>query len=201
MSTDLLLRTITAASSYYINHSSPSSYHSSLGTPEPGTSGSSSDAIGTAPSSSTIAIQDLPPSPLEPPAFFASLKTRQGLSIAHAISTGVVAASSKTVALVDEMIQQVMETRTPQPIPAPSQSVSPIPSLAAPASPLPGTLIPLSTPPEAQPPGQISTTDSVLISADLILTSAGLIFSTLNNSTQRALKVGTEEFGKIVNHK
>jgi len=61
--------------------------------------------------------------------------------------------------------------------------------------------MPLSTPPEAQPPGQISTTDSVLISADLILTSAGLIFSTLNNSTQRALKVGTEEFGKIVNHR
>jgi len=54
--------------------------------------------------------------------------------------------------------------------------------------------MPIPTTSEAQPPAQISTANSILTSADLIL-------STLDNSSRRVFRTGTEQFGKVVSHK
>jgi spartin len=206
-----LLTTISAASAYYINNSNPSPYHSSQGTTNPS---GSSDAHGTAPypvsissASMTLTVQDdtKKPQHLPPPptalVLLTSSKTRQGLSVVHGISTEAAKVSSKTVELVDGMIQQVMgrsKTQTPESTPPPSQSSSPEhslhPSAACPPPLESGTLIPMASttsPSGAQPRTQVS---GLLISADLILSS-------LNNSTRRVFTVGTEQFEKIVSHK
>lgn len=194
---------ITVASSYYINNSNPSPYHSSSGASD------SSDAPPT--SFPTIqhnaeepenapapAPSPSPPTPPQALVFLTSSKTRQGLSIAHAITAEAVKVTSKTVELVDGMIEKVIagsDTRTLESTPRPSQPLSPGPSLPEPTG--PETLTPTlraDTTSDAQPQVQLSIKDSLLISADLV-------FSTLGNSTQRAFQVGTEQFGKIVNHK
>lgn len=187
MGTDLLLTTMTAASSYYINHSDPSPHHS-------GPSGSS-DVLDTASSTTTAAVQHKYPEDSQPPqalVFLRSPQTRQGLSIVHDISTKAVKVSSKTVELVDDVVKQVMGATD-----HPSQSSSPVPSLspsARPLSPQSGTLIPLPSTSGVQPRAQISTEERLLASADLIL-------STLDDSARRVFNVGTEELGKVVGHK
>jgi spartin len=134
---------IAVASSYYINNSNPSPYHSSSG------ASGSSDAPAFLPTiqHNTEEPKNAPspsPSPqlsLTPPqalVFLTSSKMRQGLSIAHAITAEAVKVTSKTVDLVDGMIENVIagsDTRTPESTPRPSQPLSPGPSLPEPTGP------------------------------------------------------------------
>ncbi|KAF8655845.1 hypothetical protein AX16_002929 [Volvariella volvacea WC 439] len=93
--TSLLLTTITAASNYYISHSTPhndttnSKPTSEKGTPQPG-----QPAQPAPPSRTTI--------------FLTSERTRKNLSTVHAVSGKAVQVSSKTVSVVDDMIRRAM---------------------------------------------------------------------------------------------
>ncbi|OAX35780.1 hypothetical protein K503DRAFT_773116 [Rhizopogon vinicolor AM-OR11-026] len=86
--TNLLLTTMTHASSYYINHSTP---HPSVG------SSSSGAATGT---------------PLPPPpralVFLTSESARKGLSTVHTMSAQAATLSTKTVSLLDSMIKRAV---------------------------------------------------------------------------------------------
>ncbi|TFK60001.1 hypothetical protein BDN72DRAFT_850918 [Pluteus cervinus] len=93
--TNLLLTTVTAASNYYINHSTPSPHHpdninKNGGSPAPGTPGA--------------------PPPLPPRAlvFLTSESTRKNLASVHAVSGKAVEVSSKTVSAIDGMIRRAM---------------------------------------------------------------------------------------------
>ncbi|PPQ97954.1 hypothetical protein CVT26_003103 [Gymnopilus dilepis] len=104
--TNLLLTTITAASSFYISHSTPSPYHSNAQTPVGTPSGSkgASPAPGAAP--------PLPPRPPRALVFLTSEKTRKGLATVHAMSGEAVKISSKTIGLIDKMIRRAMGAKS-----------------------------------------------------------------------------------------
>ncbi|KAF4614498.1 hypothetical protein D9613_003480 [Agrocybe pediades] len=224
MTTNLILTTITTASSFYISHSTPSPHASGTSTPT-GTRSTTPGAPGAPP--------PLPPRAL---VFLTSDKTKKNLNTIHAYSGEAVKISSKTVGMIDKMIrraigagpkrQKYFPTRkdgagqesgstltAPGPaLPAKSRSPSPHPS-PPPYSyssekqqgekpPLPprnlgNTNAAAGSSTSSQPPPlppRLTTKDHLLISADLIL-------STIDDSTRRLLDTGTEQVGRIVGHK
>ncbi|KAH9483660.1 hypothetical protein JR316_0003130 [Psilocybe cubensis] len=104
MGTNLLITTITTASSFYINHSAPSPHHTaSPKSLSPSTSGSGSGA-------STPASAGGKPPPVPPRAltFLTSEKTRKNLATVHAYSGTAVKVSAQTVGLIDKMIRRAI---------------------------------------------------------------------------------------------
>ncbi|KAJ3514180.1 hypothetical protein NLJ89_g2519 [Agrocybe chaxingu] len=224
MSTNLLLTTITTASSFYISHSQPSPHHSTAGTP----------ARATSPGA---------PPPLPPRAlvFLTSEKTRKGLSTVHTMSGEAVKISSKTVGVIDNLIRRAMGAKTkrtkyfttgvpasgeaptpgllsPNPTGPPltprSKSPSPSPISLSPSyfrgsekpplprrstSPGPPPLPPRS--PTAPVEGSATPLQPRLTTKDRLLISADLILSTIDDSTRRLLDTGTEQLGRVVGHK
>lgn len=230
MTTNLLLATITTASSYYISHSTP--------TP----SGSQTNLSGTSRVISTKPSRAL--------TFLTSARTRRGLTGLHSVSVDAVKVSTKTVTLIDSMIRRALgadpkRTRTaftqsssgsillP---PLPSRSRSPSPSHLAPPSyssaigdnkpPLPPrrSTSPASidsrnrSPSQAPPPlperkgtpqAAVEISEYIthlpptprLTTKDRMLISADLILSTLDNSTRKLLDAGADNFGKVMTHK
>ncbi|KAF8966484.1 hypothetical protein BDZ97DRAFT_1657594 [Flammula alnicola] len=189
--TNLLLTTITTGSSYYIAHSDASPYHSAAGTP--------SNSKGS--------------SPVPPPralVFLTSERTRNRLSKVHALSGEAVKSSAKTVALIDSMISHAIGAKptctkysatgvpasgsnpslSPSGPPLPPHTPSPTPLRSDAGTSAAGALT--QQPP--LPERRLKAKDHILISADLIL-------STIDDSTRRILDVGTEQIGKVVNHK
>jgi len=105
--------------------------------------------------------------------------------------------STKTIELIDNMIHRSMGAKYfPHGVPASGPAGKSL-ETSSPSSPHP----PLSSPPsystlprpgETQP--RLATKDHILISADLVL-------STMEHSTRRVFDTGTEEMGKVINHK
>ncbi|KAJ2931349.1 hypothetical protein H1R20_g5721, partial [Candolleomyces eurysporus] len=204
LTTNLVVTTITAASNYYVNNSSPSPHHSRAATPA--AAGDPSQG-GTPP--------PLPPRP-RALVFLTSESTKKGLNQVHAVSGEAVKVSAKTVKFIDNMIRRAIGAkpkrdrtaflRAGQDPPAP---VSPSPSTSSPKSaglaPPPyaaggsgGPTLPArrstSPVPPPLPSRPLTTKDRVLISADLIL-------STIDHSTRQLINAGTQQVGKIVDHK
>ncbi|EAU88380.1 hypothetical protein CC1G_05146 [Coprinopsis cinerea okayama7 len=215
MTTNLMITTITAASNYYINHSTPSPHHSGANTPArtPSKDGSTPAGPGGTP----------PPLPPRPRAlvFLTSERTRKGLGKVHAVSGEAVKVSAKTVGFIDNMIRKAIGANPKRDKTAflrtggtgPSadlNQVSPAPSITSSSSsksaglappaysqtpngpPLPPRRSPSPVPPPLPP--RLSTKDKVLISADLIL-------STIDHSTRQLLDTGTAQLGKVMHHK
>lgn len=93
--TKLLLTTMTHASSYYINHSTP---HPSAG---PLLSGTAAD-------------NPLPPPPPRSLAFLTSENAQKGLSTVHTMSVQAANLSTKTVTLLDSMIKRAVGSKEAQ---------------------------------------------------------------------------------------
>ncbi|KAJ6620334.1 hypothetical protein B0H10DRAFT_2022357 [Mycena sp. CBHHK59/15] len=229
-STNLLLTTISAASSYYTSHSTPSP---SITTP------ANSNA-----SSGSLAAPPLPPRAV---AFLSSARTRKGLAAVHSVSGQAVKISANTVEIIDGMIKLAMGSskgkqkasqakqsatlapgsapplppRTPSP--SPSSLPPPPPYTSSPGMPLQSGEKP-ALPPRRQPSPSPSKmppsfpprtksgfpTDSAatgeqsavkLSTKTRILLSADLILSTIDISTRRILDSGTENIGTVVGHK
>ncbi|KDR81921.1 hypothetical protein GALMADRAFT_135312 [Galerina marginata CBS 339.88] len=226
MTTNLLLTTITTASSLYISHSSPSPHHSGAPTPT-GSKGPS-----------------LAPPPLPPRAlvFLTSEKTRKGLSTVHTISGEAVKVSANTIRLLDKMIRRAMGANPKRqqyfahgtPLAGPSSAslvgpplppLTPSPFSRGYASPppyspsggkssSPGPEKPSLPPrrsmtsvpshsgavhvPQANVPPQLPPR---LKTKDHLIISADLILSTIDSSTRKMLDVGTEQIGRVVGHK
>ncbi|KAF5373121.1 hypothetical protein D9758_001486 [Tetrapyrgos nigripes] len=98
-STNLLVNVISGATNYYVKHSKPgTSAPSTPGTP--GASGSTASGSGSSPASGTN-------SPA-PPVFLTSERTRKNLANVHAVSTQAAQVSSKTLKIIDGMIEKVV---------------------------------------------------------------------------------------------
>ena len=93
--TNLLLTTMTHASSYYINHSTP---HPSAG---PSSSGTAVDTL-------------LPPPPPRALVFLTSENAQKGLSTVHTMSAQAATLSAKTVTLLDSMIKRAVGSKKAQ---------------------------------------------------------------------------------------
>ncbi|KAG0706501.1 hypothetical protein DFH29DRAFT_901388 [Suillus ampliporus] len=210
--TKLLLTTMTYASSYYINHSTP---HPSVG---PSSSDSTAD----------------PPPPPRALVFLTSESARKGLSAVYTMSAQAATLSTNTVSLVDSMIKRAIGTKrssSPQPPPysrgsafqpshqfssthlapesskftpptrprssSPSRFASPYPSDNKP--PLPPRQSGISSPqpgsaPPSSPRPPLKLHRRLLLSADLILSS-------LDSSMKQFVDVGGQNLGRAVEHK
>ncbi|KAG2139000.1 hypothetical protein DEU56DRAFT_856873 [Suillus clintonianus] len=228
--TKLLLTTMTHASSYYINHSTP---HPSV-----------------APSSSGSAASSLPPPP--PPralVFLTSENARKGLSAVHTMSAQAATLSTKTVSLVDSMVKRAMGTKktqqsqsvhngspslsprstSPQPPPYSRGSALPLPRqssstyLTPESSTLPlqsrsssPSLFPSPYPSKNKPPlpprqsrspspqpgsAPPSSPRPPLKLHHRLLLSADLILSSLDSSMKQFVDVGGQNLGRAVEHK
>ncbi|KAF9008983.1 hypothetical protein BDQ17DRAFT_1349310 [Cyathus striatus] len=221
MTTNLLLTTITTASNYYINRSSPSPHCASS----------------RAPAGAVM--------------FLTSERTRKGLATVHAVSGGAVKVSTETVKVIDSMIRRAMGAKpkrvrtqfggsnntnsavagsssllpgSQQDIP---RAISPKPDTLAPPPysetfhppnssgnkpPLPPRRSPSpiapSLPPRSETVTPIGTGNNFahppqpkLTKKERILISADLVLSTIDDSTRKVLDVGTEQIGKVMGHK
>ncbi|KAG1736854.1 uncharacterized protein EDB91DRAFT_1224496 [Suillus paluster] len=225
--TKLLLTTMTHASSYYINHSTP---HASVG-----------------PSSSGSAANPLPPPP-RALVFLTSDNARKGLSAVHTMSAQAATVSTKTVSLVDSMIKRAIGTKkaqqpqaphdgspsrsprshSPQPPPysrgafqashqSSSTYLAPEPSkFTPPRSPSP-SVFPSPYPSDKKPPlpprqsgrspsprpgsAPPSSPRPPLKLHHRLLLSADLILSSLDSSMKQFVDVGGQNFGRAVEHK
>ncbi|KAF8894779.1 hypothetical protein BD779DRAFT_1502872 [Infundibulicybe gibba] len=214
--TNLLLTTVTAASNYYISHSAPSPHNpvARATTPTPPVAGGSA-----------------PPLPPRALVFLSSESTRKNLSTVHAVSGQAVKVSSKTVALIDNMIRRAVGGRakkargdrlaaassnypsgslTP---PLPPRAPSPSPPTYSSAMLAPGNQPKLPPrrspspgpplPPRAipGPPSDYQPPQNKISRGERFLLSADLILSTIDHSTRRILDTGTERIGAVVGHK
>ncbi|EEB89340.1 hypothetical protein MPER_12571, partial [Moniliophthora perniciosa FA553] len=212
--TNLLVRVISGASSYYISHSQPSPHHSSTNLARSG------DASGAS-----------TPPPLPPRAlvFLTSEKTRKNLAKVQTVSTQAAKVSGKTIAVIDDMISRAINGKDKQskgkgttstlaaPVPQSGTSsgrTSPAPppyasqvNLTASGDskpPLPprasGSTVPLNRSnspnpaPPALPPRKLGFKGRIILSADLIL-------STIDESTKKLINVGADSATAIGQHK
>ncbi|THU96322.1 hypothetical protein K435DRAFT_819454 [Dendrothele bispora CBS 962.96] len=202
--TNLLISVISGASNYYIAHSKPGTENSSPSTSSsgvPGTPGSPGTGKGT-------------------PVFLTSERTRSGLANVHAVSTQAAKVSSKTLSVIDSMIEKAItgkskKGKAPTTTIAPAASSSGTPSGAPPPysstpnlqvstdgkpplpprrspSPQPSTSATQTGPP--LPPRKLGTKGRLVLSADLIL-------STIDESIQKLLASGEKNIGAVVGHK
>ena len=209
--TNLLLTTITSASSHYISKSSPSVHHPARISANP-----------NAP----------PPVPPRTLVLLTSETTRKGLSGVHAVSGHAVNVSHKTVSLIHRMIDRAVGAKDKRglnyfanlspspnsplpraPSPSPSSSTippppysahlnkpglpprrvpSPSPASSSSAPPLPPK--PPSSLPPPLPARRLRTRDRVILSADLIL-------STLDESAKQIVEVGGTQLSAVMGHK
>ncbi|KAG1729779.1 hypothetical protein EDB19DRAFT_105559 [Suillus lakei] len=229
--TKLLLTTMTHASSYYINHS----------TPHPSVVPSSSGSVASSP----------PPPPPRAIVFLTSENARKGLSTVHTMSAQAATLSTKTVSLVDSMIKRAIGTKkkaqqsqamhdgspslsprstSPQPPPysrgspllpshqssstylAPGSSTLPVrPRSSSPSlfpSPYPSDNKPPLPPrqsgrsPSPQPgSAPPSSLRPPLKLHHRLLLSADLILSSLDSSMKQFVDVGGQNLGRAVEHK
>lgn len=227
--TKLLLTTMTHASQYYINHSTP---HPSV-----------------APSSLGSADTSPPPPPPRALVFLTSENARKGLSTVHTMSAQAATLSTKTVSLVDSMIKRAMGTTkkaqqfqpmhgspslsprstSPQPPPyskgspflpshqssstylAPASSTPPRPRSSSPSlfpSPYPSDNKPPLPPrqPSRSPSQQLGSVPPSSPRPPLklhhrLLLSADMILSSLDSSMKQVVDVGGQNIGKAVEHK
>ncbi|KAJ6500668.1 hypothetical protein C8R45DRAFT_896896 [Mycena sanguinolenta] len=217
-STTLLIAAISAGSSFYMNHSKPSTSRVS--------------------SSSSAGKSEPPPLPPRAVAFLSSARTRKGLAAVHSVSGQAVKVSAKTVAIIDGMVKRAvgnskgktkaqgtqgtlqppmkppLPPRTPSPstsylAPPPPYSSSPsekppLPPRQQP-SPSPRSPSPMRPPlPPRKSGDPMASGEQVALKLSKkarILLSADLIWSTIDNSTQRILDSGTQNVGVVVGHK
>ena len=179
------MTTIETASSDYISRSTPFPHRP--GTP---TSGTSSTSRGGALVS--------PPLPAGALAFLTSEKTQKGLSTVHAMSGQAVKLSTKTTELIDRIMHRSTGAKYfphDAPTSGPSRKSLKTAPLLPPRTPLSSPSSSSTLPPpsgETQP--RLTTMDHFFISADHIL-------SIIDHSARRVLDTGTEEMGKVINHK
>ncbi|KAF9265834.1 hypothetical protein L218DRAFT_120707 [Marasmius fiardii PR-910] len=198
--TNLLVRVISTASSYYISHSTPSTSTQSSMTSLPKTG---------AP----------PPPPSRAAVFLSSDRTRKGLTKVHAVSATAVKVSSKTITFIDDVIYRVVGGKKGQATPLPPAQRSgnvypsgPSTSLAPPPyssttnfgsddkPPLPPRRSPSplgqagQAPPPPIPPRKLGTKARIVLSADLIL-------STIEESTKKIITIGADRTDAMVRHK
>ncbi|OBZ75409.1 hypothetical protein A0H81_04903 [Grifola frondosa] len=193
-STSLLVGGITAASDYYIRHSTPS--------PSPAPASSSAN----------------PSEPAAPPRMLVLLSSPQAhstLSRAYAISGQAVRVSQYTMGIVGGMIRRAVGgpgsgQQTPSragatsPRPPPYTSTTSLAAIAAGSKP---ALPPRRSP--APPPDSVEIAASSVEASShrtvgtmgKVVLSANLLLATVDDSARRVLDVGSERLGAVVNHK
>ncbi|KAJ7253389.1 senescence-associated protein-domain-containing protein [Mycena haematopus] len=181
-STTLLLTAISAGSAFYMSRSKPSAQR--------------------VPSSTSVGSSEPPPLPPRAVAFLSSARTRKGLAAVHSVSGQAVKVSAKTVAIIDGMVKRAVGNSKGKSRPQDEKPPLPPRQQPSPSSRSPSPMRPALPPrksgdppaPAEQVPLKLSKTARVLLSADLI-------WSTIDNSTQRILQSGTQNLGAVVGHK
>ncbi|KAJ8093505.1 hypothetical protein PM082_020363 [Marasmius tenuissimus] len=115
--TNLLVRVINSASSYYINNSTPSPHvpAASLHAQDPSSSSfppekdrAGGSGPGSASTSGAVTPNQTPPPPSRTVLFLSSERTRKGLTNIHAVSGQAVKVSTKTIKFIDDVIFQAV---------------------------------------------------------------------------------------------
>ncbi|KAL6308714.1 hypothetical protein BKA93DRAFT_815336 [Sparassis latifolia] len=224
-STSVLLSGITTASTFYINHSTPSPYaSSSSASSAPCTPDSRADSSALLSASQRAPSSTPTPVPLPLPLqILTSPRTHAALSSAQVFSRQAMRLSHRTAGFVDDLLSRVVSGLSTQQTstsasnaatrPDGEKDNAPPPPYDADASqvgsqvgekpllPPPRTPTPQPEKPEPRTQANQMLTAEQLTTRDRLALSANLVLASVDDSARRVWEVGSERLAAVVEHK